>query len=371
MRLIKELIIPAGLLSSLIIGAGMFSLPYLFSQAGMLAGLGYLAIFGVVMAVVHLMYAEVIQGTEGDHRFVGYARIYLGNFGFYASFLTTVIGLVLSLLIYLVLSSSFIKIILPGLDATAAAIVFWALGTVPIILGVKKFADLGFAVTLAMIAAIAAIFIFGVSSFDARNITLVNWSGVYLPFTAVLFSLAGRSAISSIKKYLAENNLSAAKFDWAIFLGTFAPAALYAIFAIGVIGLSKGVPSPDAVSGLIGLPMAMLIIFAILGVLSLWTSYIFLGFEFKDILSSDFKIKGALAAISAAVLPLALYFFGLNDFIRLIGISGGVFLAAESIMVVLMWSKLKKQDLVPRLCAITIVFVFLAALIYELSKPIR
>ena len=47
----KEIGLPAGLLSSLIIGAGIFALPYVFYRAGFLVGLFYLVIFSIVFSM--------------------------------------------------------------------------------------------------------------------------------------------------------------------------------------------------------------------------------------------------------------------------------------------------------------------------------
>src|SRR3989338_8519827 len=92
-RFLRELILPAGMLSALIIGAGVFSLPYLFYKTGVGIGFIYLALFSVILSAIHLMYGEVVKQTKGDHRFLGYAKIYLGNLGFYTSFATAVIGI--------------------------------------------------------------------------------------------------------------------------------------------------------------------------------------------------------------------------------------------------------------------------------------
>ena len=121
----REFLLPAVLLSALIIGAGMFALPYLFDQAGFISGLFWLALLTVVVSTVHLMYLDVTNYTEGRHRFVGYARIYLGNWGFFISFITTALGNILGLLIYIILAVSLIKVILPNLNDFIALIIFW------------------------------------------------------------------------------------------------------------------------------------------------------------------------------------------------------------------------------------------------------
>ena len=355
-------------MSALIIGAGMFSLPYLFIRSGVAVGFVYLAIFAVVFSIIHWMYAEIINNTEGTHRFVGYAKLYLGKAGFYASFLTTVIGLIATLLIYITLSVSFMQIFAPAFGAQLAAVLFWMISAIPVILGIARIANAGFSITLMMIAVILALFFYGASSFNLGNLTTVSPGNIFLPYAAVLFSLGGRSAISSIVNYLRENKLSAQKLNLSIVLGTIAPAVLYALFAVGILGLSGGSASPDAISGLVNIPPMLLLMFAFLGTASLWTSYIFLGLEFKEILKSDFRFKEAMASLLVTILPISLYFMGLNDFLVLIGIAGGIFLATESILVVLMWRKLNKRGPMLHIFSWIIIIVFLAGAFYEASQ---
>ena len=102
----KNIILPASLLASTIIGAGMFALPYAFAKAGILSGLFYLLFFSLVVILIHLMYADIIVRTSENHRFLGYAKIYFGRVGFWLAFLISVIGAIFALTIYLILSVS-------------------------------------------------------------------------------------------------------------------------------------------------------------------------------------------------------------------------------------------------------------------------
>jgi hypothetical protein len=75
--------------------------------------------------------------------------------------------------------------------------------------------------------------------------------------------------------------------------------------------------------------------------------------------------------------PLALYALGLRDFIFLVSISGGIFLALESIFIALIWRKLNALGK-PRLLlqgfgaktAYAIILVFAAGMLYEILRRI-
>ena len=123
-------LLPASILAGTSIGAGIFSLPFVFNKTGISAGFVYLAVFCAVFIVVHLMYADIILRTEGRHRFVGYARIYLGAAASWLATAMTVLSMVVVLVIYLVLSVSFVNVIVPDARGDFYKMaVFWLFGS--------------------------------------------------------------------------------------------------------------------------------------------------------------------------------------------------------------------------------------------------
>ncbi|MBI1839011.1 MAG: hypothetical protein HYR95_01780 [Candidatus Colwellbacteria bacterium] len=362
----KEVVMPAGLLAALIIGAGMFALPYVFSEAGFVTGFFYLALFAAVFGTVHLMYAEVIIGTKGEHRFVGYAQIYLGTGAKSVSVVTTLVGLLLTLAIYIILSVSFIKLVFPAIPSTAAAIAFWALGSMVIVFSLKKLAILESIVTPALIGIVLILFIFGVSAVGTVSLPGIsgNLPKLFLPYGIVLFSLSGRAAISSVRDYYRKNKLDEGRIGQAIALGTIVPAVIYFIFAVSVFWLSPNGVSLESVSGLAFIPPVLLGLVGILGFVSIWDSYFFLCLEAKDIFVYDFGLPSVAATGLALATPLALYFYGNQNLLGFMGVAGGIFLAIESVLVVLMRNRLKRIGA----WGYFIITVFVTGALYELAK---
>ena len=366
----REVIVPTGLMSALIMGAGLFSLPYLFSVAGVSLGFAYLAVFAIVFTMIHLMYSEVIRQSPGDHRFVGYARMHLGQPGFWLSILTTQVGILLVLLIYLVLSVHFVKAVFPAAPETYVFLAVWAVFSLSVISGIERLAKLDVLITGLKLLIIIGIFTLGAGGFRGADFPL-NPGHLFLPYGAILFSLSGRSAISSIHQYLREKRISERYLKLSLGLGTFLPAALYALFVIGVLGISGHSVTEDSVSGIaVALPWAGIIIFA-LGLLSLWTAYTFLGFEARSILIKDFKLSRYLSAGVMITIPPILYFLGLNNFLSLIAISGGVLLSIESILVILMWNKAVRPKAAVRFSSYLLAGVFVLAGMVEIWLTVK
>jgi len=320
-----------------------------------------LAVFALVFVVVHRMYADVIESTEGRHRFVGYAKIYFKKWGFVTSIFTTAIGFTLTLVAYIALAGDFIRLIVPGLPGGYAPYVFWAIGSLAVVLSLKRLANLEFSITAAIGLIVLALFVAGIFFGDAPNIQRVDFSKAFLPYGVVLFALAGRAAISSIVDYYENKKLSKEKMIRSISLGTIAPAVIYLFFVLAVLFLSGDGVSPDSLSGLSSAPYPLLFLAGILGVFALLTSYFFLSIEVGDIFRYDFKFNKFLAIAAVIILPIWLYSAGFSNFIWLIALVGGVFLAMDSIMTIAMYSKIKGW----KLSAIILVVLFAAGAVFE------
>lgn len=347
----------------------MFALPYVFIRAGFLTGFLYLASGAAVFSTLHVMYAEVIEATPGKHRFVGYAQIHLGRLGKWVSVVTVLFGMILTLAVYLILSVSFVRLMAPGLSSGVSVLIFWFLGSVVILLSLKRLANFEFAVTLIMIGIVVALFVLGLLRTDfglLSSLPVINLGGIFLPYGVVLFSLSGRAAISSVRDYFSKKQLDGGKLKKTIIWGTVTPAVVYALFVLAITWLSPGGVTEDAVSGIrIALPVVTGLI-GLLGFFVIWTSYFFLGLEARDILNCDFKIPFLVSSGLIVFLPLLLYFYSSQSLIWFISIAGGIFLALESIVVVLMRHKLKPIGV----WGYFIILVFIGGIIYEVFKNV-
>ena len=99
-----------------------------------------------------------------------------------------------------------------------------------------------------------------------------------------------------------------------------------------------------------------------------------IGVDVKQILQYDLRFSSHTRSLAVIGIPFAIYFLSNQNFLGLVGIAGGFFLALEGIFIILMWRKSRGQDsekaviLIPRyakLCAGVAFCVFLLALLGE------
>lgn len=380
MKFYKNFLLPVGLLSGTVIGAGAFALPYFFKSAGLGTGFFYLTLGAFVYCLVHLLYADIIVRTPGEHRFVGYTKIYFGEGVGFLAVLMTILEMIFVMTIYLVLSASFSNLIIAMGASLNKVLTFWVLGSVAIFLSVRKMTLVEFLISWGMIGIIALIFVFGL--FGWEKVSQLgfnfNYSQIFLPLAPVLFALGGRVAIPSLVKYfhLPGVGHQTKLIKKAIIVGTIIPAVCYGLFVLGILGLSGSVSS-DAVSGLVdNIPGFLLIVVGILGILALWSSYIVVGLDVSNSLKYDFKIPDILRLFVVVMGPVLLYFAGFQNFITLVSFVGGIFLALEGILIIMIWNKARKvrlnnhqliKKVDPAFIALA-VLIFLIALVNELVK---
>jgi amino acid permease len=341
-----SIIAAIGMLAGGIIGAGAFSLPYVFDRAGVATGSILLVIATIAYSGLHLAYADIIRGTPGEHRFVGYVRRYLGIKTSYLGICMAVIEMVFVLTIYLVLSISFTQLLFPTLSSEFALVLFWIAGSTTMFMKLRRLAFAESLVTVGIIAIIGALSVAAMPWLGGSgNASAPLSSGtILLPLSAILFSLSGRVAIPPLVHYLSAGPAVSRRIRTAVVLGTALPAVLYGIFVMAIIALSGSV-SPDAVSGIQGVISPWLLgAVGVLGLLTLWSSYILVGVDVSDTLKYDLQLPIWLRLFIVMIVPPLLYVMGFNNFIGLIAFVGGIFLALEGAFIVLMWRKAKQQQ---------------------------
>ncbi len=361
----KDFLLTTGLLAGTIIGAGIFSLPYVFNRLGLGTGFFYLIVFTLVYFAIHLMYAQIVQTSDGAHQFFYFAEKYLPkNFAGVASFMV-LFELILVLTVYLVLAPIFAGLVF-GNGGFIALFVFWFFGSLFMFVKLEWLGWAEFLGTLCILAIVLSVLFLGKTSAPEVPIfRKVDWSLLFLPFGPLLFSLSGRPAISKIVEEYRKikKNGRAISLNKVILWGTAIPAVVYSLFVIGILRLNPNV-SPEALNSLGFLPPLTLGFLGILGLLTLWTSYFIIGINVKDILKIDLKRPIWFCVFVVLGAPLVLYFAGFRNFLSVVSLTGGIFLALEGIFVIAMWRRAFPVNFW-RWIAWPLYLIFLVALGYE------
>jgi tyrosine-specific transport protein len=315
------------ILSGTIIGAGMFGLPYAFSRVGVPFSALFTLVLAAFLGVLHVAYALIALHTPGDHRLPGYARIYLGERSFPAVLCVNTLSLVGGLVVYIALAFTFVSHFVSSPAAAYAIVV--AVFALPALFGVKAFEGLEWTIALCMVALILVIFGFGAVRTGVESERIGQLSDIALLYGVGLFALYGASAIPELKKYFTSVRSVVA----IAAVGTALPAFLYIVFSVGIIGLSGGAPSHDALSAIVGMPWIQGA-GAALGFLAVTTSYWAIATNLTHMLVFDLRIPRTISTGAVLVVPFGLYAATHTSFIDIMGFVGSVALSLEALAII-------------------------------------
>lgn len=366
------------MLTGTIIGVGMFGLPYVTSQVGFLPiVLVYFPILGLVVLMVHLIYGEICLRTDGIHRLPGYSKIYLGRIGEITAIVSDIIGFLGAMLAFLILGGQFLATLLTPLLAgneLVYVLVFFAAAAFIIFTETKGIAKAEFIGLIILVIALFFLVIKGLPQIQLINLQTFQLTNLFLPYGVILFSLGGLSVIPEIEDVLGQNSK---KLKNIIISGSLIPIAFYIIFIGLVLGVNGPLTTQDALTGL-GQALGQKIIIAglIIGITATFTSYLSIGQTLKKIFWYDLKFSHFTAWVVACFIPLMLYLAGLQNFIKIISFIGAIVIAADGILIFLIYLKAKKTGQVkpayelkiPNLICYLVIAMFLAGALIELIK---
>ena len=181
-----------------------------------------------------------------------------------------------------------------------------------------------------------------ISNFGFANLNFSFSGDWFLPYGIWLFSLAGFAAIPEMRDMFSGATIKNLKMF--ILAGILICAVFYSLFIFTIIGVSGKMTTSDSLTGLakvLGTPA--LIVGSLLGFLAVFTSFIALGADLKNIFHYDFHFPKWLAWLSVVVPPIILFLSGVKNFIGILGIVGSIGLGLTGILIILMTRKLRQQ----------------------------
>lgn len=335
-----------GMLVGMIFGAGVFALPFSYVQAGFFWGNFHFLLALALIIFLHLWYGEVAYNVSGKHRFTGYAEILFGRKAKWLAFLISLLTSYGALLVYGILGGIFLANLF-FLSPDFLSLAVFAVGGFLIFLNFKKIADINFYLTVFLLGLVAVIFLIAFPKMKMVNfipggsefLFTGNW---FLPYGIWLFALAGFAVVPEVTEIFSGKSLKV--FKRTILASIFLCAFFYMLFIFTVVGTSGKMASEDALSGLVGiLGRSVVILGSLLGFLAVFTSFIALGADLKNIFYYDFRLPKWISWICVAVPPVLLFFTGAKNFIGILGITGSIGLGLTGIFIILMVRKIRRQ----------------------------
>lgn len=335
----KRFVAAAAVLIGTCIGAGVLGIPYVAAKAGFFTALIYIFVLGGIILLTNLYLGEIALRTKENHQLPGYAQKYLNKFagslmefavvfGIYAALVAYMFGVGESLSVLFFGNSNF-TIIFGVLFGFGMSGLLWR-G----IKALKRFEKIGVAVVLILLAAIFFIFLPEVHLNNLYGFSLGN---IFLPFGVILFALLCFHAVPEARIILHKDEKL---FKKVIFTSTIICVIFYALFAFVVVGF-KGAETPEIAT------LALGSVFIILGMFTMFTSYLALGNAFIENLMFDERFKKFKSWILAAIVPIVIFliiqFWEVFSFTKILSIGGTISGGLIAILILLMIKSAKKN----------------------------
>jgi tyrosine-specific transport protein len=359
------------------IGAGIFGLPFVVAKIGFALGVVYLLALGLLTLLLNLCYGEVILRTPGDHQLTGYSKIYLGKWGRAIAFLALLLTVYGALLAYFIKIGEFLSFVFGFGFPVYWSFFFLVLAGLALFFGLRTVGPLEGLLVVVLLGLIVFLSFLGFPKLELANFSGLDLNFLFLPYGVMLFALSGSSVVPEMEEILRQEHGNLKK---AIILGTTVPLAFYFLFVTLVVGICGRLTSDDAVLGLaFFLPTWIVDLGAVLGTLTMGTSFLTLGYVLREVYFRDFGIPKILSWVLVCLGPPVFYFLGAQNFIGIIGATGALMGGLTGILIVLMFLKSKKMGErgptyvlpLPKFLPLLLVFVFILGIVWQIWEVLR
>ena len=360
-----------------VIGVGIFGLPFVALKAGFFVAVVYFVFMALIVVSFHIIYGEIVLGTEGIHRLPGYVERYLGRKWKNVVFAIAGVGLAGSLLAYLIVGGEFLNSLLSsylGGNSIFYTLLFFSLGSYLIFRGIRSVSWIELSLLVVFFIILIVFFARSLPFINAEYLAVIDLKFLTFPYGVILFSLWGAAVVPEIKEMLVKTKNLGKKVNVrsslrrVIIWGAVLSAFVYLFFIFIVLGVSGFLTSEEAISGLASTLGGNVIKLGFaFGIISCFTSFIALGLTLKKIFWYDFGFSKNFAWFVTCFLPLILFLLGMRKFIEIIGFVGAVSIGIEGIIIVYLYREFLRQKLFVKMNPVLylLVGVFALGIIFE------
>ena len=378
----KKFYFALAILIGTIVGAGIFGIPYTIQKSGIIPGLFYFFILGGAVLLLHLFFGEIVLRTKEKHRLIGYSQKYLGNWGKVLITISTIVGLVGTLLAYIILGGNFLKILFSpwlNLNSFYFSLFFWLILVYFIFRGIKLIAPTELLTNFIFFSILFFIFCFALPKINLQNFSPINLSNIFLPYGVILFALAGWTAIPEIGEIL-KTPEERRNYKKVIITSILIAIFFYLFFALTVVGVSGKNTSAEGLQGLLPFLGPKIIFFgAFAAVITLADSFLVIALYLRNALIYDYKFPKWISAFFTTALPLILFLIGFRGFIETIGFVGTIIGVTEGVIIVLIFKNIKKLGnrepeyslKIPSILLYFLIAIFILGAISQVVYPLK
>lgn len=318
-----------------IIGAGVFGVPAVLQRTGIVTGSVIFWIVALALLATHLLFAEIISRDKIRSRLPGYAGRILGRWAERVGAVTHSFQLIGANLAYLILGGGFLAVIANRFGIYDGMLfwqcVFWAGGVITVMSGLRIMAEIEADMTWMLLAVMVIMIILAIPQASFDGAPMSNWLQAHTALGVFLFALSGFTVIPEVYE-ISGKNMRRTRI--AITLASLISALLTWLFGVSIAlaGNNLDLTSPASLNALF--PDGVWWILPFFGFLAVATSFITSAFDLQAMYVYDLKFRRWVSLALTMGVPLLLLFVTRRDFIGTLDTAGGLFGAANGLLVI-------------------------------------
>lgn len=325
------------------VGAGMFGIPYVFSQAGVLIGVAYILLLGVVVTYTMAAFGAVVSVERDVHQLPGYANKHLGKGWRLITVISVFFGMYAGLIAYTIEIGNFLYALLGdalGGSAILYGFLFWLVASGVVAVGLSAVMRMETALVIFLMVAIVVIAAMSIPHIQIENYAHIDFAFIGTPYGVILFAFGALSAVPEVYRYLKRHKHTEV-INRAVVLSMFVVALIFLAFSFTVVGVTGAATTESALLGL-GAVIGphVLTIGAGLGIITMGSSFLMTAMAMSAMYQHDFGRSRWLALSVTLLPPLVFLLFPVASFIQIIGTAGGLTGGFQGIIVWLLYIKL-------------------------------
>jgi len=367
-----------------IVGVGIFTVPYVVNQAGILLFVIYLPLLAYIQHLLHLYFAEIVLSTNNHHRIPGYMGKYYGKKAKFFAATIALLGLNGTLLAYIIAGGVFFRefiIYLGGnsfdIGLPIFTLLLFIIESIIVLIGLKLIARVESFLNVLLLGTLVVIILRSIGHINIENFPFLNLNNFFILYGPVFFSVGGTVGVPAVCRLLEKEK---EKIKSALFWGTIISVFFILIFTLAVVGVTGDSTTPDAIIGLnhiIGNGItSIILLFALITII---TSFIIVADTLKELYSWDYKISKNISWFLACAIPYFMYLFGLHNLTKTVSLTGAITGGLIGVILILLVFAVKKRgeresiikNKISSQFAIIISLFFILGLIYEVWQIFR
>ncbi len=307
------------------VGVGIFSVPFVFAENGILLSSVLFLILSAMVLMVHLMSVDVSEITPGKLRLVGQAGYYFGSIGKWFMGISVVSGSTITLIVYILVAGTFSQLFFDHIgihiDVVIWRTIFWIIMGFGILSGLHKISKVEVVLGFLFFIILIMFFVQGVPHIQYDNFMKFDLGNIFLSWSVILFALFHLASIAESHEVVRKPK----KYREAVMVGTIIVAILSISFALVVVGITQGETSTEAIhsiSEISKIDSNLFIGGALIGILAISTSFFVTGLNLRDILRYDFHVQKKISSLVVLFVALPFLVLGIEDILALLVLVG-------------------------------------------------